>query len=284
MNLRFIALLACIALCWLSPARAADHDNGVRYYVSLGTSLAVGIQPDETGTNQRTNDGYADQLHDIIEPGYREIRLVKLGCPGETTTTMISGGLCTYPKQNQLDEAVQFLHAHKDKVAVVTIDIGVNDVLAANCVDVANSNVDVPCLFAAFNTVSQNLAYILAELGQAAHPDTRIVAMNYYNTFLAFWLTGPEGQALAMQSAGLAAYFNQVVLGQTYAAFSVPVADVATAFGSDDFTPSGVPGVPKNVLNICVLTYMCVAPPVGPNIHANPNGYAVIAATLASTL
>lgn len=284
MNCHKLIITVCLLAAGMSPATATEGNNGVRHYLSLGTSLSVGIQPSETGENFQTADGYADQLHDIIAPEYRKIKLRKLGCPGETTATMIVGGLCNYDEGSQLAQAVEFLRAQKNKVALVTIDMGVNDVLAAGCVDTAANDVDVVCLMQAFETVSQNLLFILSTLQQAAHPDTQIVAMNYYNTFLAFWFNGPGGQALALQSAQLANFFNQFVLGNTYAAFGIPVADVAAAFDSDNFGDSGVPGVPQNVLNICALTWMCVPPPVGPNIHANPNGYAVIAATLASTL
>jgi hypothetical protein len=48
-------------------------------------------------------------------------------------------------------------------------------------------------------------------------------------------------------------------------------------------TPAGPIIVPLNVAVICQLTYMCVPPPVGPNIHANRIGYSVIAATFAAT-
>lgn len=285
MTIRHSILALCLTLLALArPAVASDHDNGVRHYLSLGTSLAVGIQPDASGTNQPSNEGYADQLHDIIAPDYRKLKLTKLGCPGETTVSMINGGKCSYEEGSQLAQAVEFLHAHKDKVTVVTIDMGVNDVLAANCINVPASTVDTNCLFTAFAQISNNLIHILSTLKTVAHPDTQFVAMNYYNTFLAFWLTGPSGQSLAFQSAFLAGYLNNDVLGATYAGFGIPVADVATAFDSSNFELSPAFGIPKNVLNICLYTYMCVAPPVGPNIHANPNGYAVIAATIASKL
>jgi lysophospholipase L1-like esterase len=186
------------------PTIGAADSNGVRYHVSLGTSLSVGIQPDASGTNQLTDDGYADQLFDIIEPDFRKIRLVKLGCPGETTTTMMAGGICTYSEGSQLAQAVEFLHAHKDKVELITIDLGVNDVLAAGCI--VGTDVDVACVIAAFNQVADNLPVILTVLSQAADPGTSIVGMNYYNSFLAFWLTGIEGQVLAMNSAALRNY------------------------------------------------------------------------------
>ena len=284
-NHAYATRLLCLAiLAFANAAGASEHDNGVRHYLSLGTSLAVGIQPDANGVNQLTDEGYADQLYDIVAPEFRKLKLTKLGCPGETTTSMISGGKCDYEEGSQLAEAVEFLHAHKDKVAIVTIDMGVNDVLAANCIDVATSNVDVGCLIDAFNSLSSNLLTVLMTLQQAAHPDTKFVAVNYYNTFLAFWLTGPAGQVLAYQSASLADILNYSTLGAVYGAFGIPVADVAAAFDSGNFSPNAATGLPQNVLNVCTYTWMCVPAPVGPNIHANRHGYALMAATIAATL
>ena len=285
MTIQHLARLLClIPLVLANAAVASDHDNGVRHYLSLGTSLAVGIQPDANGVNQLTNEGYADQLHDIVAPEFRKLKLTRLGCPGETTESMINGGKCDYEEGSQLTQAVEFLHAHKDKVAIVTIDVGVNDVLAANCIDVVSSNVSVGCLIDAFNALSNNLVTILAALQQAAHPDTKFVAVNYYNTFLAFWFAGDAGQALAYRSAMLADLLNYGTLGPIYAGFGIPVADVSAAFGSSNFDPSAVTGLPQNVLNICVYTWMCTPAPVGPNIHANRYGYGLIAATIAATL
>lgn len=266
------------------PTLGAAENNSVRYYVSLGTSLSVGVQPDIDGENQLTNEGYADQLFDIIEPDYRKIRHVRLGCPGETTTTMIGGGTCVYEEGSQLAQAIEFIHAHKDKVELITIDMGVNDLLAAGCI--VGTEVNVPCLFTAFEQVATNLPVILSALQQAADAGTPIVGMNYYNTFLAFWLTGIDGQVLAMQSAYLAEILNNDVLGVIYGLFGIPIADVAGAFqsGNFDIAPEPYPPIPINVLHICQWTYMCAPAPVGPNIHANPIGYGVIAATFAATL
>jgi lysophospholipase L1-like esterase len=279
-----------LALFLVVPAMASADNNGVRYYVSLGTSLSVGVQPDAGGTNQLTNDGYADQLFDIIEPNYRKIRHVKLGCSGETTTTMMVGGKCTYEEGSQLAQAVQFLHAHKDKVELITIDMGVNDILAAGCI--VGTDVDFGCIQLAFNQIGTNLPMILAAITQAADPDTTIVGMNYYNTFLAFWLTGLAGQQLAHDSDFLASLLNYQVLGSAetssgvYGLFGIPVADVAGAFQSSNFdiAPAPYPAIPMNVLLICQWTYMCAPSPVGPNVHANPIGYGVIAATFAAKL
>lgn len=270
------------------PAISTADNNGVRYYLSLGTSLSVGIQPDNEGQNQRTDNGYPDQLFDIVEPNYRKIRLVKLGCPGETTVTMMEGGICDYEEGSQLAEAVQFLHAHKDKVELVTIDMGVNDIISKNCI--AGTTVDYLCINDALNQVAMKLPVILSALRAAADPETPIVGMNYYNTFLAAWLTA-GGQPLAIASADLANVLNYGVLGPIYDGFRIPVADVASSFMSNDFATMvefPFPGsgfyVPVNVALICNWTYMCVPSPVGPNIHATTHGYGVIAATFASML
>ncbi len=290
-----------VLLIGAPPATFAhDHDDrsGDKYYLALGDSLSVGVQPDANGVNRRTDDGYPDQLFSIRSAEEDDLRLVKLGCDKrETTGNMISGGECFYEEGSQLAQAVKFLQKHGEDVALITVDIGVNDVIFSGCIiETAGivTGVDVDCILAPdgpFARVAANLPIILNTLKQAADDDTPIVAVNYYNTFLASWLTGGVGQVLAQQSALLASIFNNDVLGQTYAAFNVPVADVANAFDSDNFTdevpfptPDSPYMIPQNVALICLWTYMCVPDPVGPNIHANPTGYGVIAATIEQIL
>jgi lysophospholipase L1-like esterase len=268
-----LGLLACLA----SPAVAAD-----RIYLSLGDSLSVGIQPNANGNNQLTNEGYADQLHQILRLKNRNLQLVKLGCPDETTDTMINGGipLCSFPAGSQLKQAVAFLQANRSAVSLVTIDIGANDLLGC----VVGGIVDTDCVLGAFGTVGANLPTIIGQL-RAAAPGVPIVAMNYYNPLVASWLQGPAGQLQAQQSAFLLGQFNDLlesIYGDPH--FRVPVADVARAFRADDFTIVPGIGLPVNVLLVCQLTWMCAPPPVGPNIHANRTGYFVIALMFAETL
>ena len=266
-----LALLATVAI----PAAATADGPGPRYYLALGTSLSLGIQPDASGQEQPTDEGYPDQLHAALRSAMPRLRLVKLGCFGETSATMISGGLCQYPHRSQLDEAVAFLHAHREAVALVTLDIGANDVQACGSL----TGIDQDCVTRAFADVAANLPRILRALRAAAGDDVPVVAMSYYNPFVAAALLGPDGQKLAALSALDSALFNGLLAG-IYRGFGVPVADVAAAFHADDFTP--VPeagGVPLNVLLVCEWTWMCAPPPVGPNIHANRDGYAVIAQT-----
>ena len=60
------------------------------------------------------------------------LSLRNLGCPGETSHSMITGThpLCRYPEGSQLDAAVAFLQAHPGQVAFITVEVGANDFVA----------------------------------------------------------------------------------------------------------------------------------------------------------
>jgi lysophospholipase L1-like esterase len=254
------------------------------YYLALGDSLAAGVQPDATGAEAPTDQGYATDLAQHLKQTSRHLDFVDLACPGETTTTMLVGG-CPFPHayQDQVDAAVSFLRAHHGARILVTIDIGANNV--DGCA--SSSGIDPSCVAAGLQAAATDLPKILGKLKAAAGPRTVFGAMNYYDPFLASWLTGPAGQAEATASVQLSTQFNGI-LGSVYAAFGVPVADVAATFQTTAFTPLVplAPGVqaPLNVARICQWTWMCASPPVGPNIHANKVGYQQIAATFEATL
>lgn len=286
-----LALSACDAINDVADEIAdIGNDAEVHYYLSLGTSLSVGVQPNSSGTLLPTNDGYADQLFDSIKPAFdaagaqaRELRLTKLGCPGETLEDMAQGGSCPYFAGSQLAAAVDFLTDNIGKVHLVTIDMGGNDFRNAGCI---GTTVDFDCIDAVSLQIASDLAAVLTALRDAAGPDTPIVGMNYYNPYLASWLDGAAGQALAVESAQAVAVVTSF-LESTYATAGIPVADVAAAFESDDFTnmaPAPNETLPVSVANICELTYMCDTDPVGPDIHANDAGYALIADTIAAIL
>jgi lysophospholipase L1-like esterase len=265
--------LATITVAFVLTALLALSTTGTAsaqsvFYLSVGTSLSVGVEPNAAGKNRRTQQGYADQLHAMA--GTSGLQLVKLGCPGETSVTMIAGGICDYPLGSQLAQAVRFLEDHQGSVAFVTIDVGANDI--EPCGSVSGQEQQL-CVVQAIGDVATNLPQILGALRAAAGQDVPIIGMNYYNPFLASWFLDP---ALAAASTVLQITFNNV-LGSIYGipTFGVVVADVAGAFSSYDVSLVG--GIPHNVLTVCQLTWMCTPPPVGPNIHPNADGYAVIA-------
>ncbi len=279
-----LVLTGLVALA--APAQAGGPPKKV-WYLAVGDSLSVGVQPGQNG-NEPTTNGYADQLYQHLKATkkYGNLELKKLGCAvTETSEQMLRGPSdcrSQYKLRVQLADAVAFLLLHRGSVKLVTIDIGANDIEI--CGSIA-TGIDPECVQDAFGSVGANLPKILKALRLAAGPDVPIVGMNYYNPFLAAWLL-PEhsGEALAQQSNQLVAAYNGL-LGSIYQLFGMPVADVATAFGTGDGTlvepPDWFPlppyfppdaTIPQNVLNICVLTYMCQ---LG-NIHATTDGYGVI--------
>ncbi|HEY6279381.1 MAG TPA: SGNH/GDSL hydrolase family protein [Streptosporangiaceae bacterium] len=286
-----IAALVAGALTAATPALAASRHFSERpgYYLSLGDSLSVGIQPNSAGVDTPTSQGYVNDLYAKLAAADHRLHLVQLGCSGETTGTLINGGICTYrgdrelspvgtghPAGSQLAAAVAFLHRHRH-VSLITIDIGANDLNP--CVVLPPSQIQA-CLAQVLPQIAANLSTIMTALRAAGGDEVRIIGMRYYVPELAAWLTGPAGQTTAQLSVALAEQFNNV-LASGFQAADARVADVFTAFDSADFTDQvtlpGIGTVPQNVANICLWTWECVPPPQGPNEHANATGYAVIA-------
>lgn len=284
------AAAAIVAMTGTASATpAASKTVPIDYYLSLGDSLSVGVQPGADGTVAPTRHGFDRDLLPGLRVGDRlrgrNLRLTELGCSGESTQTMIDGGICDYHgASSQMDAAVAFLAAHRGHVPLVTVTIGANDV--DECVTA--TGIDLGCVQRGFAAIAQNLATITARL-TAADPNahTRFIGLNEYDPFLAVFLQGTAGQQEAAQSVGLVDQLNEL-LGASYQNAGFRVADVAGAFrtgdSTDQVTLSGVGTVPVNVANICRLTFECTPAPVGPNIHPTNAGYRVMAAAVLATL
>ena len=109
MKLRGLGLFASVMIVSIAvvlAGQSAASATGPTYYVALGDSLSKGFMP-LTGDS---NEGYVDQLYAQLHRSQPQLQLMKLGCSGETTTTMRSGGICSYAgAASQLDAAVAFL-------------------------------------------------------------------------------------------------------------------------------------------------------------------------------
>jgi lysophospholipase L1-like esterase len=242
------------------------------YYLALGDSLSQGVQPDAAGVSMETRDGYPDQLYAALRPSHPTLKLVKQGCPGETTSTMINGGICHYQSGSQLAAAVGFLRAHRGRVLLVTIDIGAND--PEQCGSRPSLTQLASCAVTGVPAAVTHLTTIMARLQAAAGPGVRIVGMNYYLPALAEWRDGLPGHAVAWAAERLAATYNDL-LDRVYTSAGARVANVFGAFDTADFAEQGT--TPRNVALLCQWTWACAAPPRGPNQHANQAGYQVIA-------
>jgi lysophospholipase L1-like esterase len=135
----------------------APDDAGGPVYLSLGDSLAAGAGPAGAAA--------------------RGTRLVELGCPGETISTMVRGGICDYPSStvtsgtslagSQLAAATSYLTAHPGQVSLITLSIGANDL--SSCLAGSDGAATAACVQQAIPAAEQNLTGILAGLRFAGY-------------------------------------------------------------------------------------------------------------------
>ena len=279
-RLRLTLILTAAAVLTACAGPQAPHHPAAlapeaTYYLALGDSLSRGVQPNAAGVSVETSDGYPDQVYDVLHRTHPGLELVKLGCPGETTSTMIHGGMCHYPGGSQLAAAVAFLHAHRGRVLLVTLDIGAND--PEDCGGQPGLTQLAKCAVTGIPEAVVHLGTIMTELTAAAGPGVRIVGMNYYLPALAQWRNGLPGHLVAWTAERLAAAYNQM-LDRVYANAGVRVANVFGVFDTTDFASQNGSD-PLNVTKVCQWTWECAGPPRGPNQHANQAGYQVIART-----
>jgi lysophospholipase L1-like esterase len=259
-----------------------------RYYLSLGDSLSQGQQPNVNGATVNTNEGYPDQLLAIERRHVPSLALVKVGCSNDTTGSLLTGHgnvkaakffHCDRHGGSQLKAAELFLRAHhrRGEVPLVTIDVGANDV--DGCASVPASQIG-SCVSTGEAAIKHDLPLILKGLKQAAPAGTSFAGMTLYDPVLAGYFSASANvRALATASAALLKQVNGA-LTSANAAAGFRTADVAGAFASYDSTDTvsfGGQAIPVNVARVCSWTWACTTPPSGPNIHANRNGYAVIA-------
>ena len=322
MRIRWIAAAAAVVLTagcsgadggGASDQEPSGADGG--HYLSLGDSLAVGVQPDGNGMPGETEQGYTDILYRTLleeDPGLEHERM---GCAGEDTTTFLEGGLprCEerYDDGEQLQAAEDFLADHEGEVDLVTLTIGANNF--TRCVRGVNApdgradgsediDIDAECVADGLERLEEDVPEIAERLRTAAGPDTQIVAMTYYNPFLAFFLLDddPAGQASASAEeaeevfpeqearGGLAEEAVEILtevngtLTDAYEAQGIDVADVDSVFqATNQEVPEGSEtGMPANLQNVCDLTWMCDAER-GPDIHPNEEGAREIASVFA---
>jgi acyl-CoA thioesterase I len=149
-------------------------------YLALGDSLAVGVgatQPDATGYVARLLDALSQ-----ADSQPRAIALVNLAVGGETSTSMIRTG--------QLAAALDAIAAADPPVAVVTLDIGGNDLLrligTESCAAAPLSPDCLDLLALTLADFEANYRQIIGELMDAldAHaPGAPLAAMTYFNPF-----------------------------------------------------------------------------------------------------
>lgn len=297
------AVIAVVpAVATLQAAQAAAS-TAPKFLLAVGDSLAAGYQPGD-GVSLPPIDtvsGFRDQGY----PGsyaadlatMQGLSLVDLGCPGETTSSMLltpAEPLCgklyeaEFSAASQISAAETFLSRHRGRVGLVTLDIGANDV--DHCLSA--SSVNTTCLASADVTAIKNLNRILTSLVAVLHhfdPGARVAGMDYYDPFLALEFSpgGARGDELALGSV-LATNAFDAELGATFKKYGALDVDVASAFKVDALTPLvrfDGKTLPEDVATTCELTWMCPAVSgEAPSIHPNSAGYRVIALAFEKSL
>ncbi len=253
---RIACLLAVIAVALFAvpvvqAAPGPKHNPPKSIYLALGDSLAFGYQQAKFIQNLPTEDpaayntGYVDDFAKQLAAIDPKIQTVNLGCPGETTDSLLGLKPCIYHPPfalhsnysgSQIDAAVAVLRAHPGQVSPVTIDIGANDLLGGK----------------SFAHIQANLSTILAKLRDAA-PYTEIIVLGVYNPLI---VSIPGSDVVAAQ-------FN-AALAQTAAQYRARFADPLP-----DFNPAV-----NEIPTICKLTLICA--PLK-DIHASDLGYQQLA-------
>jgi lysophospholipase L1-like esterase len=255
-------VLASVVVAVPSAQSAAGDETATHYYLALGDSLAA--EP----------DGYVSRVHAALSATDPKLTLNNISCGGESAVSMRYGSQLQdmasscgtpryyrylYPHGTQIDEAVSFLHAHKGKVDLITIDIGANDVLP--CIPA----LEPACVGQGLERIAVNVDQIVAEL-RAAAPGVRVVAMTYYNPFAcAQGVPFPPGLPAASQHVLLS---TNAVLLDVFGAHGIEVTDVAGVFAVADLAASAQ--------TAAAWTWFCNPDRLG-DPHPNSAGHQVIA-------
>lgn len=239
---RVVAVATVLAGLCAQAADAAAHP----VYLALGDSLAYGMQigrlkqqiQDGQVDAAAFDTGYAYRLAEQLQPAIDALQLIDLGCPGETSSSFVHGP-CAYATSGkpfgdtplplhtaytgaQLQAALDYLKNPQYDVRLVTIDIGVNDLRAAELACSAAADFQ-SCLRPRWalqrEQLVRNLDAILSQLRSAA-PRTPIAVVGYYN-----WLalqqpsTNLQVQQLNASIARAARRVGAIVV-PTFASFS----------------------------------------------------------------
>jgi lysophospholipase L1-like esterase len=304
MQHRFRSLaLGLFALLVLAPAASAAYHkaspiskpvHGI--LLSLGDSYSVGWQELPGGSQGSTHNGPANQLVPLAAARGWHLKLVNLGCGGATTTSMLTAsavgcappalapGAADYPGKSQTQAAVAFIKSHPNKVKVVTISIGGNDIDGCPLQPDPNG-----CVKAAMPRATRNLTKIVKQLRAAGGKQMRIIGSTYPDVELGLWVhptvLGPNTLALV---PGSISAFRDIInpgLKTAYRRVGAAFVDVTKATGAyGPFLATIDPTfgqIPVPVARVCTLTYFCDG---SFNIHMKTPGYHIIAALEAKTL
>lgn len=269
------------------PACGSDDKPG--NYLSIGDSYAQGLQPESKGSKPDYTHGFAYLLSDVAGAKGWELHLENFACGGATVESMVDDPGCDDlglspggPRYDvpQLEAAIDFLEGHPGVVEVITVVIGINDVIP--CVWEADDQ--TACVVDAVADLKPRLAAALDDLRAAAGPDTVIVGLTYPNVILGAYV-GEQGPDMAAESVNVFKDVINPMLKERYEAIDAIFVDLTAGTGAytpfaetTTFDPFGE--IPVAVADICRLTWFCQ----GGDVHPNDQGHEVIADLIVEAL
>jgi lysophospholipase L1-like esterase len=244
-------------------------------YVALGDSLAQGIQNID-GRLRTTNQGYPDVLAARLRAAGTPVRLGRVGCSGATVESLVAGVRDCLPPPprplayanrgpgtSQLAWAEDWLRRRGDRPALVTIDIGANDLLGCFT---PNPDRVRACFDERLPRVEAQLRDVARRLRAAAGPRTVLAAMTYYDPAVALVRIGATRKAAIAFHDAVRRRANPAIVA-LYEAEGFAVARVDRVFRSH--RPATADGV---VQRTCDLTRLCTLA----DFHPTAEGYALI--------
>lgn len=293
MKLRRVLLPLVLATGLLAGCNSSSDDGALvnprpsdapkQFYVSLGDSYAAGYQPTSKTAGGTTTNGFAYQLVDAAKAKGYDLELKNFGCSGATTTSLLTAPGCAkaalgpdaedYSPKTQAAAAEEFVKANADKIALITVSIGGNDVTA--CAKAADA---VSCVLAAVPKIKENLAKLMTDLRAAAGEKTPIIGITYPDVLLGDYLSkDPALKQLATTSVTAFKGLVNPALQEAYQKAGGQLVDITAATGAykpfeetTELAPYGT--IPVAVAKVCTLTYFCEYG----DIHPRTEGYKVI--------
>lgn len=265
------ASIACLGW-WGATASASDPaPDTSRFYVSIGDSYAAGYRPSADGSGTTSRDGFVYRVEERMRAADSQVQLANFGCSGTTAYGMAFDIGCAdearapggqpYTDTPQAVAAVDFISQHSDRIGLVTIAIGANDLL--RCVDEPDPKSVQGCAEYEVPRVRSTLDWMLERIRAAVGDDVPVVGISYINVFLAEGLE-PDAAGAARADTATVVFQNYLnpVLSQTYMKYGAKFVDTTALAGAylPQTDKTWLPGhgtVPASIGRVCSLTYYC---------------------------
>lgn len=281
-------------LGWAAVASASHAEDVTKYYVSLGDSYAAGYRPIPEGHGSTSRDGFAYRVEEALRERDGAVRLANFACSGTSAYGMSFDEGCAeaarapdgepYSGIPQSVAAIDFIEQQRDRIALVTIAVGGNDVL--RCLSEPDAPSMQSCAETEMPRVRLSLDATLARIRAAVGDGVPVIGLSYINVYLAEPLTeGADGVRRAEAATTLFDNYLNPVLAEIYSRYGAQFIDV-TALAGGHLPPTEktwLPGrgtVSASVGRVCSLTYFCTVH----DPHPNRAGHDFIAGEIAKAL